>query len=70
MRGTQSKRSVIALIALSALDAGSFLLASEPYAGAWWASLTLLAGQFAVPAVGDVCMLDVIGADDTIERVG
>ncbi|HET9738211.1 MAG TPA: EAL domain-containing protein [Solirubrobacteraceae bacterium] len=43
---------VIALIALSALDAGSFLLASEPYAGAWWASLTLLAAQFAVPAVG------------------
>ncbi len=43
---------VIALIALSALDAGSFLLASDPYAGAWWASLTLLAAQFAVPAVG------------------
>jgi EAL domain-containing protein (putative c-di-GMP-specific phosphodiesterase class I) len=43
---------VIALTLLSALDAACYLLASEPYAGAWWASLTLLAAQFAVPAVG------------------
>ena len=43
---------VIALLALSGLDALSYLFASEPYAGAWWASLTLRAGQFAVPAVG------------------
>ena len=49
---TWAELCVIALMALSALDAGSFLLASEPYAGAWWASLTLLAAQFAVPAVG------------------
>jgi EAL domain-containing protein (putative c-di-GMP-specific phosphodiesterase class I) len=43
---------VIALTALSGLDAVSYLLATEQYAGAWWASLTLRAGQFAVPAVG------------------
>ena len=43
---------VIALMALSGLDALAYLFASEPYAGAWWASLTLRAGQFAVPAVG------------------
>jgi EAL domain-containing protein (putative c-di-GMP-specific phosphodiesterase class I) len=43
---------VVALMALSGLDALAYLFASEPYAGAWWASLTLRAGQFAVPAVG------------------
>ena len=43
---------VIALMALSGLDALAYLFASEPYPGAWWASLTLRAGQFAVPAVG------------------
>jgi EAL domain-containing protein (putative c-di-GMP-specific phosphodiesterase class I) len=43
---------VIALMALSGLDALAYVFASEAYAGAWWASLTLRAGQFAVPAVG------------------
>ena len=43
---------VTSLMLLSGLDAFAYLLASEPYAGAWWASLTLRAGQFAVPAVG------------------
>ncbi len=43
---------MIALMFLSGLDALAYLFASEPYAGAWWASLTLRAGQFAVPAVG------------------
>jgi EAL domain-containing protein (putative c-di-GMP-specific phosphodiesterase class I) len=43
---------VIALSALSGLDALAYLFASEPYENAWWASLTLRAGQFAVPAVG------------------
>jgi EAL domain-containing protein (putative c-di-GMP-specific phosphodiesterase class I) len=43
---------VICLMALSGLDALAYLFASEPYANAWWASLTLRAGQFAVPAVG------------------
>jgi EAL domain-containing protein (putative c-di-GMP-specific phosphodiesterase class I) len=49
---TWGEACVIALIGLSALDAASYPMASEPYAGAWWASLTLLAAQFAVPAVG------------------
>jgi EAL domain-containing protein (putative c-di-GMP-specific phosphodiesterase class I) len=43
---------VLALLGLSALDAFAYLIASEPYVGAWWASLALRAGQFAVPAVG------------------
>jgi EAL domain-containing protein (putative c-di-GMP-specific phosphodiesterase class I) len=43
---------VVALMLLSGLDALAYLFASEPYAGAWWASLTLRAGQFAIPAVG------------------
>lgn len=43
---------VLALMGLSALDAFAFLVASEPFGGAWWASLALRAGQFAVPAVG------------------
>jgi len=49
---TWSDLCVLALLGLSALDAFAFLLASQPYAGAWWASLALRAGQFAVPAVG------------------
>jgi EAL domain-containing protein (putative c-di-GMP-specific phosphodiesterase class I) len=43
---------VLALLALTTLDGFAFLVASEPYAGAWWASIALRAGQFAVPAVG------------------
>ena len=43
---------VLAMMALAALDAFAYLVASEPYGGAWWASLALRAGQFAVPAVG------------------
>ncbi|HEX6024029.1 MAG TPA: EAL domain-containing protein [Solirubrobacter sp.] len=43
---------VLALLVLSALDAFAFMWASELFAGAWWASLALRAGQFAVPAVG------------------
>jgi EAL domain-containing protein (putative c-di-GMP-specific phosphodiesterase class I) len=43
---------VLALMGLSALDAFAYLVASEPFGGAWWASLALRAGQFAVPAVG------------------
>jgi EAL domain-containing protein (putative c-di-GMP-specific phosphodiesterase class I) len=49
---TWAEICVIALTGLSSLDALCYLFASEPYAGAWWASLTLRAGQFAVPAVG------------------
>ncbi len=49
---TWGEACVIALTALSGLDAAAYLLATESYAGAWWASLTLRAGQFAIPAVG------------------
>jgi EAL domain-containing protein (putative c-di-GMP-specific phosphodiesterase class I) len=51
---TWGEMCVIALMLLSGLDLLSYLVASEPYANAWWASLTLRAGQFAVPAVGIV----------------
>ena len=43
---------VLALMGLSALDAFTFAFASQSYSGAWWASLALRAGQFAIPAVG------------------
>jgi len=43
---------VLSLLALSALDAFSYALASQTYSSAWWASLALRAGQFAIPAVG------------------
>jgi EAL domain-containing protein (putative c-di-GMP-specific phosphodiesterase class I) len=49
---TWGEMCVIALLGLSGLDALAYLFASQPYDGAWWASLTLRAGQFAVPAVG------------------
>jgi EAL domain-containing protein (putative c-di-GMP-specific phosphodiesterase class I) len=49
---TWGEMCVICLMALSGLDALAYLFASEPFASAWWASLTLRAGQFAVPAVG------------------
>jgi EAL domain-containing protein (putative c-di-GMP-specific phosphodiesterase class I) len=51
---TWGEMCVIALMLLSGLDTVAYLVASEPYAHAWWASLTLRAGQFAVPAVGIV----------------
>ena len=43
---------VTAMMALSALDAFAYVLAPQSFEGAWWASLALRAGQFAVPAVG------------------
>ena len=49
---TWAEICVISLTILSGLDALSFLFATQPYESAWWASLTLRAGQFAVPAVG------------------
>jgi EAL domain-containing protein (putative c-di-GMP-specific phosphodiesterase class I) len=49
---TWGEMCVIALMTLSGLDAFAYLFAAEAYEGAWWASLTLRAGQFAVPAVG------------------
>jgi EAL domain-containing protein (putative c-di-GMP-specific phosphodiesterase class I) len=49
---TWGEMCVIVLMAMSGLDALAYVFASHPYEGAWWASLTLRAGQFAVPAVG------------------
>jgi EAL domain-containing protein (putative c-di-GMP-specific phosphodiesterase class I) len=49
---TWGEMCVISLMALSGLDALAYLFASQSYEGAWWASLTLRAGQFAIPAVG------------------
>ena len=58
---------VITLTALSGLDVGAYLLASESHAGAWWASLTLLAGQFAIPAVGLV--IDFVAVADRLREL-
>jgi len=49
---TWGEMCVICLLGLSGLDALAYLFASQPYDSAWWASLTLRAAQFAVPAVG------------------
>jgi EAL domain-containing protein (putative c-di-GMP-specific phosphodiesterase class I) len=49
---TWGEMCVIVLMAMSGLDALAYVFASHPYEGAWWASLTLRAGQFAIPAVG------------------
>jgi EAL domain-containing protein (putative c-di-GMP-specific phosphodiesterase class I) len=43
---------VLALMSLSAFDALAYAVASQTYSSAWWASLALRAGQFAIPAVG------------------
>src|SRR3954447_20627394 len=43
---------VTAMMALLALDALAHVLAPQSFESAWWASLALRAGQFAVPAVG------------------
>jgi EAL domain-containing protein (putative c-di-GMP-specific phosphodiesterase class I) len=43
---------MIAALYLSAADAIAYTFASHAYSDAWWASTTLRAGQFAVPAVG------------------
>lgn len=43
---------MIAALALSAGDALAYALSPQAYTDAWWASLTLRAGQFAIPSVG------------------
>jgi EAL domain-containing protein (putative c-di-GMP-specific phosphodiesterase class I) len=43
---------VLATMALGTLDMLAYATAPEAFAGGWWASLALRAGQFAVPAVG------------------
>jgi EAL domain-containing protein (putative c-di-GMP-specific phosphodiesterase class I) len=58
---TWGEMCVVALLALSGIDLAAYLFASDPYAGAWWASLTLRAGQFAIPAVGLVLGFVAVG---------
>jgi EAL domain-containing protein (putative c-di-GMP-specific phosphodiesterase class I) len=43
---------MIAALALSAGDGLAYALSPQAYSDAWWASLTLRAGQFAIPSVG------------------
>ena len=43
---------VLAMMSLAALDAFAYVWASGLFAGSWWASLALRAGQFAIPSVG------------------
>ncbi len=43
---------VLAMMVLAALDAFAYMWASGLFAGSFWASLALRAGQFAIPAVG------------------
>jgi EAL domain-containing protein (putative c-di-GMP-specific phosphodiesterase class I) len=43
---------MVAVLGLAAADGLAYLFATEPYQDAWWASLTLRSGQFAIPAVG------------------
>jgi EAL domain-containing protein (putative c-di-GMP-specific phosphodiesterase class I) len=43
---------VLCGMGLAALDTLAYAIATRPFAGLWWASLALRAGQFAIPAVG------------------
>jgi EAL domain-containing protein (putative c-di-GMP-specific phosphodiesterase class I) len=58
---------MIALLALSAGDGLAYLFATEPFTGPWWASLTLRAGQFAIPGVG--LMMGFVGLADKLRGV-
>jgi EAL domain-containing protein (putative c-di-GMP-specific phosphodiesterase class I) len=57
---------MLALLALSAADNFFFLLATEPYKGAWWASIALRGGQFLIPTVGVV--LGFVGMADKVRE--
>jgi EAL domain-containing protein (putative c-di-GMP-specific phosphodiesterase class I) len=43
---------MIAALALSAGEGLAYVLSPQAYTDAWWASITLRAGQFAIPSVG------------------
>ena len=58
---------MIAALLLSALAGFTYLSATEPYTGMWWASLTLRAGQFVIPAVG--LMLGFVGLADKLREL-
>jgi EAL domain-containing protein (putative c-di-GMP-specific phosphodiesterase class I) len=55
---------MIAALGLSAADSLAYVVATEPYQDAWWASLTLRAAQFAIPAVGLV--MGIVGFADKL----
>jgi EAL domain-containing protein (putative c-di-GMP-specific phosphodiesterase class I) len=60
------EQCVIAALLLSACDLVAQLIGAGPYTDAWWASLTLRAGQFAVPAVG--LLIGFIAVADKLRR--
>ncbi len=58
---------MIAALALSAGDGLAYVLSTQAYSDAWWASLTLRAGQFAVPSVGLV--MGFVGIADKLREI-
>jgi EAL domain-containing protein (putative c-di-GMP-specific phosphodiesterase class I) len=66
-RTTWGAMCMIAMLWLSAADSFFFLVATQPYEGAWWASIALRGGQFAVPAVGLV--LGFVGFADKLREL-
>jgi EAL domain-containing protein (putative c-di-GMP-specific phosphodiesterase class I) len=58
---------MIAALALSAGDGLAYVLSTQAYSDAWWASLTLRAGQFAVPSVGLV--MGFVGLADKLREL-
>jgi hypothetical protein len=58
---------MIAALALSAGDMLAYTLSTQAYSDAWWASLTLRAGQFAIPSVGLV--MGFVGIADKLREI-
>ena len=58
---------MIAALGLSAGDGLAYLFAPQAYSDAWWASLTLRAGQFAIPSVGLV--MGFVGLADKLREL-
>jgi EAL domain-containing protein (putative c-di-GMP-specific phosphodiesterase class I) len=58
---------MIAALALSAADGLAYVFATQAYSDAWWASITLRAGQFAIPSVGLV--MGFVGLADKLREL-
>ena len=58
---------MIAALGLSAGDGLAYVFAPQAYSDAWWASLTLRAGQFAIPSVGLV--MGFVGLADKLREL-
>ena len=58
---------MIAALGLSAGDGLAYAFAPQAYSDAWWASLTLRAGQFAIPSVGLV--MGFVGLADKLREI-